>query len=198
MDALRPESDERIAAAAANGDRAALRALIERMARRFRNVAWHMTYDRHDAEDLCQEALLKICQPAVLRRYRSDAPLDAYLTRVGVNEMISRRRGAGQRVWSERTQLAPELPDVATPEADPLTNATAAELDPELRSALNALPSAAREVVVLIALGELSYREVAETTGRNENTIRSIYHRARGQLTASLSPRLAPPGKAER
>jgi RNA polymerase sigma-70 factor (ECF subfamily) len=173
-------SEIRLARNAARGDQAALRTILTRTAGRLRTVAWSMTRDHHEAEDLCQEALLKLCQPEVLNGYRGDGPLDAYLRRVAVREMISRRRVRAVRSW-DRIVLAEELP-----EPGDVRDAGAPQLAPDLRAAMGALPERAREVVVLIVLGELSYEETAEATGLKLGTVRSTYHRARSQLADAL------------
>lgn len=174
-------SDIRLANDAARGDQDALRTLLTRLAGRLRTVAWSMTRDHHEAEDLCQEALLKICQPEVLKGYRGDGPLDAYLRRVAVREMISRRRTRAVRSW-DRIVLADELPEPG----DSRDGSAAPQLAPDLRAAMDALPERAREVVVLIVLGELSYEETSAATGLKLGTVRSTYHRARAQLADAL------------
>ena len=174
-------SDLRLARLAARGDPEALRTLLTRLAARLRAIAWSIVRDHHEAEDLCQEALLKICQPAVLDGYRGDGPLDAYLRRVAVREMISRRRTRGVRSW-DQIVLAEELPE---PGHSGLVG-DAPQLAPDLRAAMDALPERAREVVVLIVLGELSYEETSDATGLKLGTVRSTYHRARSQLATAL------------
>jgi RNA polymerase sigma-70 factor (ECF subfamily) len=123
---------------------------------------------------------LKVCQPAVLEGYRGDGPLDAYLRRVAVREMISRRRAGHVRAWGSIV-LAEELPEPGSPGIT-----LAPQLAPDLRAAMDALPERAREVVVLIVLGELSYEETSEATGLKLGTVRSTYHRARAQLADAL------------
>ena len=62
----------------------------------------------------------------------------------------------------------------------------APQLAPDLRAAMAALPERAREVVVLIVLGELSYEETSQATGLKLGTVRSTYFRARAQLADAL------------
>ena len=63
------------------------------------------------------------------------------------------------------------------------------QLDPELVDALDALPEAQREVVVLRLLAELSNDEVAAVTGRTPNTVKQQYRRGLVALRRSLGAR---------
>jgi RNA polymerase sigma factor (sigma-70 family) len=168
---------------AAVGDEATLRALVDALAPRFMGIARGLARDHHEAEDLCQEALMKVTAPAVLRSYRGEGPLEGYLVNVGVRAMISRRRV--RRGWRERVQLTGEPPD--PPAAESAGGVAARGLSPPLREALEALPERARLVVLLIVLGDLSYAETAATLGLEVGTVKSAYSRARAQLRAVLS-----------
>ena len=55
-----------------------------------RGAAWNLARDGHEAQDLVQEALLKVMRPDVLGRYRGDGPLDGYLLLVGVGRFLGR------------------------------------------------------------------------------------------------------------
>lgn len=174
-----------MARAAAAGSEAALRTLLGRVTPRLRGIAWHMCYDRHETEDLCQEALLKLTSPAALRGYRGEGPLDAYLSKVGVRAMISARRVRHAREWRELTPVEepPERPDPRATDQ----SARAHTLDPVLRDALRALPERSRLVVLMISVGGYSYEETAELTGIALGTVKSSYSRAREALRRALT-----------
>src|SRR6478609_8602819 len=151
---LAASGDLELAGAAANGDERALRQLLERVTRRLRSAAWNLSRDGHEAQDLVQEALLKISRPETLNHYRGDGPLDGYLLSVGVRAMISVGRSRQSR--SERMVLTgePELHAGGSPDREP------ALLSGTMRAALAALPERARAVVLLVAVGDLGYAEV--------------------------------------
>jgi RNA polymerase sigma-70 factor (ECF subfamily) len=67
-------------------------------------------------------------------------------------------------------------------------DASTLELSPPVRRAVEALPRAFREVILLVDVGELSYRDAAESLGVPLGTVMSRLHRARKQLAASLAP----------
>ena len=56
-----------------------------------------------------------------------------------------------------------------------------------MRRALLVLPERARTVVLLVAVGDLSYAEVATALGMEVGTVKSTYSRARAQLRAELA-----------
>lgn len=161
-----------------------MRDLLGRVAGRLRKTAWHMCHDHHEAQDLCQEALLHLSRATVLHSYRGEGPLDGYLMSVGVRRMISARRGRAFKAW-QAVDLFGE-PDGGVVGASHTDVTTPRALDPRLAGALRALPERARTVVVLIAVGELSYEECAAAAGMPVGTVRSTYSRARAFLRREL------------
>lgn len=193
MDAMEPEGAERFdpardlrtARAAAARDHAVLRALLHRLTPRLRSVAWNLGRTGQDPQDLVQEALLRITSAPVLERYRGEGPLDGYLLAVGVRTMISAtRRGRTDRARSFLTD-EPEL------HAGGREDAASAGLSAGMRRALLALPERARAVVLLVAVGDLGYADVATALGMEVGTVKSTYSRARSTLRATLAEQAA-------
>jgi RNA polymerase sigma factor (sigma-70 family) len=193
---LTTAGDLRLVEAVIARDEPAVRRLVERYATSFRNIAWHMTWDSYEAQDLCQEALVRITSPYVLRRYRGDGPLDAYLTSVGVRRMISHRRG--QRAARELVLLVGEPPERDGRSRSPEVSVFDRTLSSPLRRALASLPDQARAIVLLIVLGEASYAETATALGLELGTVKSAYHRARVNLQAQLERHDPGPARAAR
>jgi RNA polymerase sigma-70 factor (ECF subfamily) len=180
-------ADRALAAAAAAGDEPALRTVLGRVTPKLRAIAWRMCHDHHEAQDLCQEALLKVSAEQTLRSYRAEGPLDAYLLNVGVRAILSVRRTRPWRDWRETTMLE-ALDDRPDPVAEP-----PAGIDPALGAALAKLSDRARLIVLLIAVGEYEQHEVAECLGLPLGTVKSTYSRARAALRHELAPhRLEP------
>lgn len=175
--------DRALARAGAAGNETALRWILLGMTDRLHAIAWHMSYDHDDADDLCQEALLRVSSPSVLGAYRADGPLNAYLTRVGVRTMIGLRRGLQAR---ERWEMPGEHPvEIGACAHDGYEPALG--LQPALASALAALPERARLVVLLITVGQYRYEETALALNLPVGTVKSTYHRARTALRRTLS-----------
>ena len=177
--------DLRIARAAIARDHRVLRALLGRLTPRLRSAAWNLGGAGQEPQDLVQEALLRMTSANVLERYRGEGPLDGYLLAVGVRTMISAtRRGRSER---ERSFLTGE------PEqhADGHEDAAPGGLSAPVRRALLGLPERARAVVLLVAVGDLGYAEVASALGMEVGTVKSTYSRARSTLRAALADQLA-------
>ncbi|MEA2449502.1 MAG: hypothetical protein QOG63_1434 [Thermoleophilaceae bacterium] len=178
VDTAERSADRLRAGRAADGDEPALRALVAALTPRLGGIAWNLARDRHEAEDLSQEALLKVTAPAVLRGYRGEGALEGYLVNVGVRAMISRQRL--RRGWRDHVQLVGEPPEADYREPEP------GGLSGPLRAALTALPERARLVILLIVIGDLTYGETAAALGLEVGTVKSTYSRARAELRARL------------
>lgn len=136
-----------------------------------------LTRDPTAAEDLVQDAYLRACR--AFRGYRG-GEAKAWLFAIVRSTFLS---GARRREpWSEL--------DEAGEVADPADTAEALIMrrdgERDVRAAVEALPEAFREAIVLRELQELSYREIAEITGAPIGTVMSRLSRARRLLAESL------------
>jgi RNA polymerase sigma-70 factor (ECF subfamily) len=145
---------------------------------KLRRIAWHLSRDDFDADDLCQEAMISLCRPGVLDQFRAEGSLDGYLIRCGTRAMLSVRR-------TRRYDRHDPLSEAAEPVSSPVV-IEGDHLAPELRDAMLTLPEKARVVVLLLAVGDLSYSETAEAVGLPIGTVRSTYARARERLQREL------------
>ncbi|MBC2959508.1 SigE family RNA polymerase sigma factor [Nocardioides deserti] len=124
--------------------------------------AYLLTGDRAQAEDLVQEAVIKVAER--WGRLRSGHPT-AYARTVIVHDQASWWRG------SRETPSAEPLGDHALPEADHAGRSV-------LLSALGRLPRRQRAVVVLRYFDDLTERETAEALGVTVGTVKSQAHHA--------------------
>ncbi|MGW2422465.1 SigE family RNA polymerase sigma factor [Streptomyces sp. NPDC001709] len=135
--------------------------------------------DRHAAEDLLQNALVK----AAGRWQRIDEP-EAYVRRILYRQQISRWR----LKWRRREVTVAEPPETRaghTPDAS-----GAAELRLVLRTALSRLTARQRTVLVLRYFEDLPEADVARILGCSVGTVRSTTHRSLARLR-ELAPELA-------
>ncbi|MFC8923616.1 RNA polymerase sigma factor SigE [Cellulosimicrobium sp. NPDC057127] len=156
----------------------------EHSARVYR-LAYRLTGDRHDAEDLTQETFVR-----VFRSLSSYTPgtFEGWLHRITTNlflDQVRRKQRIRMESMGDDDALYPARGDLAEPER----GYEHANLDHDVQRALDALSPEYRAAVVLCDIEGLSYEEIAVTLGIKLGTVRSRIHRARSQLRAALPHR---------
>jgi RNA polymerase sigma-70 factor (ECF subfamily) len=173
--------EHRLIGTAQQGDRTAFAALVERYWDRLYRWLYHLTRDRHAAEDLAQETLLKAW--AGLDTFRAGTNFGAWLFRIAHNNFANQHRAAARK----RQPLPPDLPD---PDRGPVEQALSQEALEGLARALNRLPTDFRAALLLRVEEGLSFRQIAEVLGLTEETARWRVFKARQKLLSLLPPRL--------
>lgn len=147
-------------------------------------LAYRLTGNRHDAEDLTQEVFVR-----VFRSLSSYTPgtFEGWLHRITTNlflDMMRRR----QRIRFEA--LADDAPErLSGREPTPPVAYDERHFDTDVQAALDELAPDFRAAVVLCDIEGLSYEEIAATLGVKLGTVRSRIHRGRAQLRAALDHR---------
>ncbi len=183
LDALSDVSDEALLVLYANGDPWAARALTLRLTPRLLGFAAWMLADRTEAEDVTQEAMLRLWHMAPDWR-QGEARVATWLYRVASNLCLDRLRKSRPR----------GLEEVAEPEdAAPGAVARLIEADRMLAldKALAALPDRQRQAVVLRHIEGLSNPEIAAVMDIGVEAVESLVARGKKGLTALLSGRRA-------
>jgi RNA polymerase sigma-70 factor (ECF subfamily) len=144
-------------------------------------LAYRLTGNKHDAEDLTQEVFVR-----VFRSLSSYTPgtFEGWLHRITTNlflDMVRRRQRIRFDALPDDTERLPG----STPSPEQVFTDT--QLDPRVQTALDALPPDFRAAVVLSDIEGLSYEEIAATLGIKLGTVRSRIHRGRVQLRAALA-----------
>ncbi|RLL64993.1 RNA polymerase sigma factor [Paenirhodobacter hankyongi] len=181
LDALDDVSDETLLVLYGNGDRAAARVLTLRMGPLAFRVAQRMLGDRAEAEDLAQEALLRLWKIAPEWR-TGEAKVTTWLYRVVTNlatDRLRRRRGIG-------LEEAPEVPDGAASAVEQMIDGDRAAA---LEAALAQLPARQRQAVVLRHLEGLSNPEIATAMEIGVEAVESLTARGKRALAAILAGR---------
>lgn len=147
-------------------------------------LAYRLTGNRHDAEDLTQEVFVR-----VLRSLANFTPgtLDGWLHRITTNLFLDQVR----RKSRIRFDALAEDAETRLPGRDPGPERSFEfnNLDLDVQAALDALPPDFRAAVVLCDLEGLSYDEVANALDLKLGTVRSRIHRGRSMLRQSLAHR---------
>ena len=151
--------------------------------------ALRLTGNPADAEDLCQETLIKAYLG--FDQFSEGSNFRAWVLRIMANTHISRYRHV-QRTpqtisWEDLGSAPARRPfDPATPEKHPALEVVDITLSEEPSEALAALPEEFRVAVMLSDVFELSYKEIAELLRVPLGTVRSRIFRGRKLLQESL------------
>lgn len=176
-------SDDALLILFANGEQSAARDLTQRLAPRAFGVALRVLGDRAEAEDVAQEAMMRLWRMAPDWQ-PGTAKVSTWLYRVTLNLCldIKRRRRGGMA----RLDDVPDPPDPGESAAEHLQQVARADA---LQSALGALPDRQREAVVLRHLEGLSNPEIAEVMEISTEAVESLTARGKRALGRALAGR---------
>lgn len=169
-------SDEQLVLAFREGDAAAFEALVQRHRGPVFNFILRSTGNPARAEDLLQEAWLKVIRGS--RQYEPKARFTTWLYTIARNLCVdSARRETFREVVPlevSRRDGAPPMGEwLADGRPEPDRAAHSARLRPLLEQALMSLPKEQREVFVLREYSGVPFKEIASVVGMSENTVKS-------------------------
>ena len=150
-------------------------------------LAYRLTGNQHDAEDLTQEVFVRVFRS--LSTY-TPGTFEGWLHRITTNlflDMVRRR----QRIRFDALgdDAAERLP---SREPSPAQHFNDTHFDADVQQALDTLAPEFRAAVVLCDIEGLSYEEIAATLGVKLGTVRSRIHRGRSHLRPALEHRRPP------
>lgn len=179
-DAARDEAA--LLARAVEGDRAAAGMLVDRLGPKLMAFALRMTGgDRAEAEEIVQEAFLRLWRKAPDWDPGGAARLSTWLGRVAANLAVDRHR--------RRARSAPleEGAEIADPSPGVEAALIAADRRAALRAALDALPDRQRQAVVLRHVEGYSNPDIAATMGTGVEAVESLVARGKRRLALLLA-----------
>lgn len=154
--------------------------LVQEHADSVYRLAYRLSGNQHDAEDLTQETFMRVFRS--LKSYQPGT-FEGWLHRITTNlflDMVRRRAKIRMEALPEDYERVPGT-DMTPEEAYNVAN-----LDPALQRALDDLAPDFRVAVVLCDVVGMTYEEIGETLGLKMGTVRSRIHRGRAQLRESL------------
>lgn len=171
-------------ARAGRGDQAAAAELVDRLGPKLMGFTMRMTgRDQAAAEDIVQEAFLRLWQRAGNWDAAGTASLSTWLGRVAANLAVDRTRRTKRNAPMDDSIDPPD----PTPGVEAQMQATARTQ--ALRDALNDLPDRQREAVVLRHIEGYANPEIAAMMGTGVEAVESLIARGKRRLTALLAPR---------
>jgi len=189
MSVFQEKSDSTLIAATKNGESQAFDFLVKRHEAKTFRVAFRITRNREDAEDVVQESFLKAFKH--LDRFQEKSSFSTWLTRIAINEglMSLRKTRAGREVSVyDMKSEAEDLFPLQTPDRGKNPGEIYEQLEAEriLCEAMSHL-SAESRTVVRLHLEERTVREIAEILGLGISALKSRLLRARRKLHVLLT-----------
>jgi RNA polymerase sigma-70 factor (ECF subfamily) len=180
---VRGADDDMLMARVAARDASAFRALAERHGTLPYRIGYRMTGDAAEAEDIAQEALLRLWDKAP--RWRSGgAGIAARLTRVTMNLSLDRLR---RRRFASGEPVPERADDAASADVSIEDEQAAAAV----RACVAALPERQRAAIVLTYYEEVPNKTAAEMLDMNIKAFESLLFRARAALRDGLGAHAA-------
>jgi RNA polymerase sigma-70 factor (ECF subfamily) len=182
-------SNEELMVRVAEGDEYAFETLVRRHQTSVLNLIYRFVGDRTKAQDLAQEAFLRVWQAG--KSYEPKAKFTTWIYRITVNLCLNELKSARRRKWflfyrsdkeSENT-LVEALAD-GSPSAEDLL--LAKERSRQISDALQGLPENQRMALILKRYDNLSYQEIAQVLGCSVSAVESLLVRAKRTLQEKL------------
>jgi RNA polymerase sigma-70 factor (ECF subfamily) len=176
-----------------NGE--AFRVIMQRNNQRLYRVARSVLADDSEAEDVVQQAYVNAF--GSLAKFRGEASLATWLTRITLNEALGRLRRRRPMVDLEVLDAEPVgkakiIPfPLMSEDIDPERLAAQRQIRHLIERAIDDLPEAFRVVFVMRDVEGLSIEETADFLGIEAATVKTRLHRARHQLRRALDEQLA-------
>lgn len=146
-------------------------------------VAFSITRNNADAEDLVQDTLLRAYR--AIERFDGRYPR-AWLLTIMRNAQVNRVRRKRPELMHDPDETMARVADGSRDGADAESQLMEEEFEAPVATALANLPEKFRRVVELVDLNELTYQEAADVLGIPVGTVMSRLHRARRNIRAHL------------
>lgn len=186
------DSDESLMALIRQGSHQAFSILVRRHTDRFFAAAFRMTSNRTEAEDLVQDAFLKLWNKPDIWKEGKGAKFSTWFYRILVNQNIDRLRKT-QKMVSDNSML----PFVADGRIDPEHETAMTEEQIRIERALSALPERQKTALTLCFYEGLSNADAADAMGVKLKALESLLMRAKTGLRDYLNQNNNPLAKGD-
>ena len=190
-------ADEELMAQCRQGDMSAFELIVRRYQDRMVNYITRVINDHHRAEDLAQEAFLRVL--GSIQRYRPKGQFKNWLYLIATNLCRNELRNRNRQSTDLFSQLGLESSDSPGGQQSPILEDLLSdsrylpdqlyeqkEREQAIRQQVDLLPENQRLSLVLVTYQELSYQEVSQIIGCSVSAVKSLIHRARQKLKQKL------------
>lgn len=185
---MKEDTDQQLVDRVLKGNDQAFNLLVLRYQHRVAALISRFVSDRHEVEDVSQEAFLKAYRALAL--FRGDSAFYTWLYRIAVNTAKNHLVSRGRRPPatdleiedSETGEVAPPLRDIETPEG----NLSAEKLKQAIDAAIEDLPEELKTAFTLREFSGLSYEDITEVMNCPVGTVRSRIFRAREAIDKKI------------
>ena len=185
-----PRPDLELIHSAQAGDHPAFEMLVRRYSERAFRAAFRVVRDTDQAEEVVQEAWIKVYR--ALRGFESRSSFYTWLYRIVVNLALDRRRrgkGVVSVEWDDQVAHQIDARSAQPVQQDPEVASRRAEVRALVGEGIQGLPDGQREVLLLREVEGLSYEEISDTMRISKGTVMSRLHYARKKMVAFLGER---------
>ena len=190
------ENDQILVDRFTSGDTSAFQELVERHKKKVYYLAYDITGDHHEAEDISQEVFVKVFRS--LNTFRRDAKMSSWLYKITVNASIDSLRKKSSKPEAsidilERADVR-DNPMGSSIDLDPERSAESLLLQKHISHALQKISPKERSVFVMRHYNDLKIREIAEILNISIGTVKALLFRAIKKLRKELSIHRGNPG----
>lgn len=180
-----------------SGDSTAFQEFVDRYKKKIYYIAYDITGDHNDAEDVSQEVFIKVFRS--LKTFRRNAKISSWLYQISVNASIDLLRKKSLKPEKsmddiERADIQENLPGSSTHAQNPERSAEDLIIQNHISEALHKVSPKERSVFVMRHYNELKIREIAEILKVSPGTVKALFYRATRKLRKELSFYLGNPG----
>ena len=173
------KKEQRLAKRLRNGENGAMQEFYTLYAEQLAGVCARYIVDKEDMKDVFQESLVQIISHICDFNYRGEGSLEAWATRIVVNESLKFLRTAKQQELLLLEQDTTEEPEPEAPQIE--------DISPEvLHQMVSQLPTNYRTALNLYIFENKSHKEIAELLGIKENSSTSLLRRAKDLLAKKI------------
>ena len=176
------------------GDNSSFEAILEKYHSPLINFFYRFVGDKIEAEDLAQEAFLRIYR--YRHNYKPKAKLSTWIYCIAKNIALNElRRRATHRAASLEETIDAEDSEIKIQFADTTQNLPSQELEKKeleniIKKAIDSLPIHQKTAIILRRFEEFSYEEIAQIMKCSISAVKSLLNRAKENLKEKLKPYL--------